>query len=467
MGLMCLAASAAQADRTTEFCLDGEFDLGLRYQGMRPVGGEFYPTTWCVITEDDSRRVSFSASGKANPDMGDSWAIAYPTSDIVRIVNRAAPPDVEFRGTNSAGEAVRVRRLDPRRLYEEFGTGSSAPIGSFFEFGDGRVLTANFSTLLPLRGRVRVSWLWDWEEPEHPRFRLTLDGEALFRGTGRWRDLSAEEASTVWAATPGGDPVQVPGERWPAEIRKGLIDLTDDVYLVRGVRTGFQHLVIDTADGLVIADAPAGWVEFHHLPPADLVGHFGVYGLGVSGLSEAFVDFLKQEFPERPMRAVALTHFHDDHAGGARAFLAEGAEVFATTSSAEFLSAALAGPGYPEDRLSQRALPVRVTPVDDELTLGDDDNRVRIVSIGGGPHAYAMLGVWAVDRDYFFVSDVHVPRSEADAPGENRAMTECWFARWAVANLSTDVRVVNSHSTPVTPVSRLSRYLESDACRVE
>ena len=29
-------------------------------------------------------------------------------------------------------------------------------------------------------------------------------------------------------------------------------------WLVRGVRTGFQHLVVDTADGLVVADAPAG-----------------------------------------------------------------------------------------------------------------------------------------------------------------------------------------------------------------
>jgi hypothetical protein len=84
--------------------------------------------------------------------------------------------------------------------------------------------------------------------------------------------------------------------------------------------------------------------------------------------------------------------------------------------------------------------------------------------MGPTPHVDSMLGVWALDKDYFFVSDIHVPRSDADTPREDRAITECWFAKWAVDNLPPEVRVANSHSATVTPVSRLAKYLESDLC---
>ena len=86
------------------------------------------------------------------------------------------------------------------------------------------------------------------------------------------------------------------------------------------------------------------------------------------------------------------------------------------------------------------------------------------MSIGENPHVYEMLGVWAADRDYFFVSDIHVARSDADEPGADRAKTECWFAAWAVQNLPPEVNVINSHSDQATPVSRLAMYLESDLC---
>jgi len=108
----------------------------------------------------------------------------------------------------------------------------------------------------------------------------------FFRARGSWRNLSDDEAQQRWRVTPGADPVQVPGEYWPARINMQRVDVADGVYLIRGARSGFQHLVVDTAEGLVVADAPAGWVELHQIPPADLVP-----GLGISGLSERFIDY--------------------------------------------------------------------------------------------------------------------------------------------------------------------------------
>jgi glyoxylase-like metal-dependent hydrolase (beta-lactamase superfamily II) len=269
--------------------------------------------------------------------------------------------------------------------------------------------------------------------------------------------LDGQAADAIWQATPGADPVAVPGDRWPAQVNMELVNLSDGIYLVQGVRTGFQHLVIETDKGLVVADAPAGWVELHQIPPEDLVP-----GLGISGLSEMLIDFLAEEFPDKQIRAVALTHHHDDHAGGARAFAAAGADIWAPAAVTDFLAAALNRETMPPDRLSETAGIARVAPVADDVTLPDSRRPVRLINMGLSPHSIESLGVLA--GGYFFQSDLHVPNSDSDEPRSDRIKTECWFAEWAVANLPADTVVINTHSRFRTPVSRLARYLESDGC---
>ena len=389
--------------------------------------------------------------------MDGGWRVAL-LPDLVRIINADDPPDIEFRGVDTSDEALRVRRMDPRRLLEEH---RHSPIPDLrVRLDDGRLASVTTSTDLPLRGRVPVIWNWDWSRDEAPSLSIELDGQILFRANGSWRRVNDAEAARLWQVTPGAEPVEVPGDRWPAAIDMRRIDLAEGVHLIRGVRSGFQHLVVDTGQGLVVADAPAGWVELHQLPPADLVP-----GLGISGLSERFVDYLGEVFPGRPVLAVALTHAHDDHAGGARAFAAAGASIYAPAEYAAFLQSALNQPTMPRDRLSNSDGRVHIIPVSDDVIVGGERNPVRLMSIGAGPHASASLGVYAADRGVFFVSDLHVPNSEDDMPRADRSVTECWFAGWAVAHLPSDALVVNSHSAPQTPVSRLSNYLESQRCQ--
>ena len=446
------------AGETTEFCLEGEANLGARYQGMDPGVDEFVPTRWCVVTEDDSQRALFSGSGKSNPDMHGSWTVAALPPNLVRIVNSEDPPDIEFRGADATSEARRIRRIDPRRLLEEH---AGTPLDELrIKVEDGHVVTMMTSADLPLRGRVRVAWHWDWSDEARPKLVLAVDGDVIFRAQGAWRVLDERESEMVWRPTPGTDPVLVNAENWPSRVDMHLVEIADGVHVVRGVRTGFQHMVVETKDGLIVADAPAGWVELHQIPPTDLVP-----GLGISGLSEKFIDFLAENFPGQPVRAVALTHAHDDHAGGARAFAAQRAVIFAPAEYTQFLQDALNGDKMPRDRFTSVNGEIDVVPVSDAVKLSDPENTVRLLSMGAGPHASAGLGVHAVDAGYFFVSDLHVPNSDSDKPREDRARTECWFAAWAVANLPAETIVINSHSAPQTPVSRLEKYLQSDTCQ--
>jgi glyoxylase-like metal-dependent hydrolase (beta-lactamase superfamily II) len=471
-----VAGNASSAD-TIEFCLSGEFDLGVRLQGMQPSAGEFSAANWCVITEDGSDRVHFQIGGHSNPDMTGQFAVSYLPPDVIRIVNRESPPDIEFPGAEIAFEAMRHRRIDPVRLVEEFldhpewlvsesegGWREVRYPGSEFIvrlwIDEGKLYSLVTFVDLPLRGRVPVRWEWAWVPSREPSLSFYLDGEVIFKASGSRRVLDADEAAALWEPSPGAEPMKAPAEFWPARVRMQLETLVEGVYVVRGVRNGFHHLVVDTDEGLVIGDAPAGWVELPQIPPADLVP-----GLGISGLSEAFIDFLGEVLPGRPIRAVALTHAHDDHAGGARAFAAAGAEVYAPAEASAFLSAALNRDEMPADRLSESGGEVEVLSVTDRVRLDDDENAVELLNMGSGPHVSSSLGVWAVDAGYFFQSDLHVPNSEDEVPPSDRAVTECWFAQWAVRHLPPETIVLNSHSLVVTPVSRLARYLESEGCQ--
>ncbi len=408
--LVTILSSAAYAEGTTEFCLEGQFNLGMLMQGME-LAEEWVPTTWCVITEDDTDRVLFSMTGKSNPDMQGDWMVAYLPPDTVRIVNRDSPPDFEFQGTNNPEEAARIRRIDPRRFMEELEANPdwispneysaelerTAPGLQFFlpenvrlpgeedlvrvKFENGRIKSSEAGAILPYIGGIYLTWYWDWADLEHPRLSIgsTKEWLSFFEATGTWRDVPNEEAESLWQATEGADPIAVPGDRWPSRINMQLIELTDNVYLVRGVRTGFQHLVIDTNDGLIVADAPTGWVEFHQIPFANLIP-----GLGIDGLSNKFIEFLRAEFEDRPIQAVALTHFHGDHAGGAAAFAAAGAQVYAPAETSQFMNEAFAQRNVPDDIEDK---PFEVLPVEDVLKLGNAGQRVKLVSLGKKIHS--------------------------------------------------------------------------------
>lgn len=471
-----IVATAHAQGVAQEFCLDGEFDIGARLQGMTPVPGEFSPARWCVITAESGNRVQFRANGRANPDLAGHFVVSFLPPDTVRIVNRESPPDIEFYPTAARAEARRHARIDPVELVREINAHpawvtSAATDGRQIiryprtghdielKIRDGRLMELHTRADMPLRGSVPVVWRWDWRERGEPALTLSVDGDTVFRGTAERRQIDTAAARAIWQTSGDVPPQAVPGDAWPARTAMRLDTLADDVYMVRGVRTGFHHLVVDTTAGLVVADAPAGWVELHQIPPADLVP-----GLGISGLSEQFIEFLQKALPGRPIRAVALTHAHDDHAGGARAFSAAGADVYAPAAVSEFLTNALNRESMPADGLSVTDRQLLVRPVSGRTVLGDVENPVELIDIGAGPHASAAIGVYVSRSAFFFQSDLHVPATDEPEPREERAATECWFAAWAVRHLPPDTIVIGSHSNPKTPVSRLAQYIESDAC---
>ena len=428
---------------------------------------------YCVTAEDGTERVRFRINGLTSPDLTSNYAVVYLPPDEVRYVTGGNSPDLVFGGKTLLDEARRLRRMDPLQLVEELEANPGWVVGKTdggrllvqypgsearveLHILDGKLMSLHTTADMPLRGRVSVEWRWHWSDDDGPDLELFTDGERVFTAHASRRTLDDTQRAALWRPSNDMEPRTLPGVNWPASVDMTLEVLAENVYMVRGVRTGSHHMVVDTPDGLVVGDAPAGWVELPQIPPADLVP-----GLGISGLSERFIDFLGEKFPDRPIRAVILTHAHDDHAGGARAFAAAGADVYAPASVAEFLGEAFNRREMPRDRLAEVDGTVLVHGVSGRVSLGS----VEIVNIGRSPHVAESIGVWARDGGYFFQSDMHIPNSEDNTPREDRAATECWFASWAAANLPAEAIVVGSHGSRSSPVSRLARYTESEVCR--
>lgn len=475
-----LGAQNAKEDPVwEEFCLKGEFDLGWRYQGLKPEAGEFYPAEWCVISSKDSPNVRYSGKAYSNPDSESHFTVLYLPPNTVQIVNEGPQPDLLFEGAIIGAESQMIKRLDPRRLAEDVQANPGWVVsrsgngmidvrfpGSLFvstvSIVDSRASSFYTDVDLPLRGRVRAVWEWKSEGEDHgEKAVLTVDGTVIFRASSTRRVLSAEEVTKVFEpAEDEPEPISIPGKAWPSRIAMRVDTVETGVHIIRNVRTGFHHLVVETAKGLVVADAPAGWVEMNQLPASDLV-----QGMGISGLSEAFIDFLGGHFPGTSVRSVVLTHAHDDHAGGARAFAASGAEIYAPKGSSNFLQTSLNRKEMPVDRLSMAGRKATITPVDGRFTISDQYRPVEALTLGPNPHVNAMLGVFLPKQKILFVSDIHVPGSDSPSPPEDRSKSECWFANWAVKNLPQETRIFNSHSQVVTTVELMDKWTASAVCR--
>ena len=180
--LLLFSAFGANAS-TTEFCVKGEFNLGLRMQHHR-MADAWEPTSWCVVTDDATDRALFSMVGKSNPDMAGDWSVAYFPPDMVRIVNRSDPPDIEFHPTDNADEARSVRRLDPRRLAQMEAASPAADLKIGWESGLPRLVA--MKATLPIQGTITITWSWNWTHPDRPKLVVGSgpDLTTLYRGTG-------------------------------------------------------------------------------------------------------------------------------------------------------------------------------------------------------------------------------------------------------------------------------------------
>ena len=122
-------------------------------------------------------------------------------------------------------------------------------------------------------------------------------------------------------------------------------------------------------------------------------------------LSAAHAKYLK-----KPVKYLVLTHHHMDHAGGLRAYAADGATIVTGKGTAEHWKRVLAAPYTRNPDLGSEDLSrTPIVEVADKWTITDGQRQVEAYVIDPNPHADGMMIGYVVDQKLAFVTDIWSP----------------------------------------------------------
>jgi glyoxylase-like metal-dependent hydrolase (beta-lactamase superfamily II) len=147
-----------------------------------------------------------------------------------------------------------------------------------------------------------------------------------------------------------------------------------------------NSLIVELSDYLVVFDAPiSDWQSNFTLSAA------------------------REKFKGKPVKYLLLTHHHMDHAGGLRAYAAQGATLVVGKGNAEHFRKVLAAPFQRDPDLSPRDLSgTPILEVADRQALGDGHREVTAYLIEN-PHAAGMLMGYVADAKLGWVADIWSP----------------------------------------------------------
>jgi glyoxylase-like metal-dependent hydrolase (beta-lactamase superfamily II) len=168
-----------------------------------------------------------------------------------------------------------------------------------------------------------------------------------------------------------------------------LVELSPNVQFV----TGGSHnsLIVARKDGLIVFDAPINEWQ-----------------------SRWTIDAAKAKYPGKPIKYLVLTHHHNDHTGGARTYVAEGASIIvAAPNKAHFETMFRAQHTMNPDELQKNPKPANIIEFDDHMTLEDEFGNIQLDKIAN-PHADGMLIGHLVNENIVWVTDLYSPIRDED-----------------------------------------------------
>jgi glyoxylase-like metal-dependent hydrolase (beta-lactamase superfamily II) len=212
----------------------------------------------------------------------------------------------------------------------------------------------------------------------------------------------------------------------PAPLPTRETRLADGVYLFE---SGVNSLVVEFSDHTLVVEPPSG-------------------GRG----PKPTINKVREMFPSKPIRYVVLTHHHDDHAGGARSYIAEDIALVTTRANRRYFERMAAGNFTitPDDQ-SEKRRPVRFEFVEGgRRVFADARQTVEVIDIGPSPHAHEMLVVYLPKEKLIFQGDlVNVPNTGRWMPSTVNDTTLHLYDWLRRSNLDVK-RIAAVHGPPTT-----------------
>jgi glyoxylase-like metal-dependent hydrolase (beta-lactamase superfamily II) len=204
--------------------------------------------------------------------------------------------------------------------------------------------------------------------------------------------------------------------------RVEFVEVAPGVFQLRGA--SHHSMVVEMKDHLVLVEAPL-----------------------FEERSLAILQALEEKFPGKPVRYLAITHFHFDHSGGIRALAAAGATLLAHESIVPFVNDVLRRPHTirPDSLAKRMNAPsppsLAVEGVQESRSLSDGARVVELRSVTSD-HAQGMLVAYLPKERVVFVADLYSPPGPVPNPSvifERERSTA--FYRYLVDN-QLDVQII-------------------------
>lgn len=209
----------------------------------------------------------------------------------------------------------------------------------------------------------------------------------------------------------------------PALQAQPFTKYADNIYTVNA--GGYNVLAVGFKDHVFVMESPGG-----------------------DNASNQAIDQIRKLFPGKPIKYLAVTHHHDDHAGGIRRYIGEGVTVIVLPGEKAFFEK-VAQSRFTIDpdflTLNSRAIQIE-TIKEGRRILTDGTTTVELIDIGPGGHTDEMLVAYLPAQKLIFQGDLLNRPANGDPATIND--TTIHFANWLENSKLAVERVIGVHGPP-------------------